>query len=50
MHDISVDLPDPRDREDPEVQKMRRHLMDTFESAASVQKSNDGSSSVSSLN
>lgn len=42
MHDIRVDLPDPRDREDPEVQKMRKYLMDTFESAANVQKGNGG--------
>ncbi|MGB5255330.1 MAG: ATP-binding cassette domain-containing protein, partial [Sedimenticolaceae bacterium] len=42
MHDISVHLPDPRDREDPEVQTMRRQLMDTFEEAANIQKANDG--------
>ena len=42
MHDISVDLPDPRNREDPEVQKMRRYLMDTFEEAAALQKGNGG--------
>ena len=42
MHDISVDLPDPRNREDPEVQKMRRYLMDTFEEAVALQKGNGG--------
>lgn len=42
MHDISVDLPDPRNREDPEVQKMRRYLMDTFEEAVELQKGNGG--------
>ena len=45
MHDISVHLPDPRDREDPEVQSMRKQLMDTFEEAANVQKGNNGSQS-----
>lgn len=34
VHDLRVDLPDPRDRQDPEVQKMRAHLMDIFEHAA----------------
>ena len=42
MHDISVDLPDPRNREDSEVQKMRRYLMDTFEEAVALQKGNGG--------
>jgi len=31
--DIEVDLPDPRDREDPTVQKMRTRLMRAFEEA-----------------
>lgn len=35
MHDISVDLPDPRDREDDEVQRTRAHLMQVFQDAAS---------------
>lgn len=35
MHDISVDLPDPRDREDDEVQRTRTHLMQVFQDAAS---------------
>ena len=42
MHDISVDLPDPRNREDPEVQKMRKYLMGTFEEAVALQKGNSG--------
>jgi ABC-type nitrate/sulfonate/bicarbonate transport system ATPase subunit len=37
MHEISVDLPDPRDREDPKVQAMRKKLMDAFEDAANAQ-------------
>lgn len=36
MHDIRIDLPDPRDREDPKVQNMRAHLMDLFHKASSV--------------
>lgn len=52
MHDITVPLPDPRDREDPEVQSMRKRLMETFEEAANMQKSNGEShnNSVSDLN
>ena len=38
-HEISVDLPDPREREDPEVQAMRKKLMDKFEDAANAQAS-----------
>lgn len=34
VHDLRVNLPDPRDRADPEVQKMRAHLMEIFEEAA----------------
>jgi len=45
MHDIRVRLPDPRDREDPAVQAMRKQLMDTFEEAANVQKTNGGNQS-----
>ncbi len=33
-HDLKVDLPDPRDREDPEVQKIRAHVMQEFQDAA----------------
>lgn len=36
MHDIRIDLPDPRDREDPAVQSMRTHLMDLFHEASSI--------------
>lgn len=42
MHDIGVRLPDPRDREDPEVQAMRKRLMDTFEEAVNAQKTDAG--------
>ena len=34
VHDLRVELPDPRDRQNPEVQKMRSHLMNIFEHAA----------------
>ncbi len=39
MHDLQVDLPDPRDRQDPEVQKMRAHVMQLFQDAAGSQTS-----------
>lgn len=35
MHDIRIDLPDPRHREDPAVQSMRTHLMKLFHEASS---------------
>lgn len=54
MHDISVQLPDPRDREDPAVQAMRKALMDTFEDAAKVQQdegnTKDGATNVTRMN
>lgn len=34
VHDLKVDLPDPRDRQDPKVQTLRSHLMGIFEEAA----------------
>lgn len=34
MHDLRVDLPDPRDREDPAVQATRAHLMQIFHDAS----------------
>ena len=34
MHEMSVPLPDPRQRQDPEVQAMRARLMDAFQTAA----------------
>jgi len=40
MHDIVVDLADPREREDPAVQATRTHLMQTFHDA-SVSPSDD---------
>jgi NitT/TauT family transport system ATP-binding protein len=36
MHDIRVDLPDPRGRQDEAVQAMRSHLMETFQEAANA--------------
>lgn len=36
VHELDVDLPDPRDRHDPEVQKLRGRLMSTFQEAANV--------------
>ena len=34
MHDLKVELPDPRDRDNPEVQKMRAYVMQVFQDAA----------------
>lgn len=34
VHDISVDIPDPRERESPAVQARRSHLMEIFHDAA----------------
>lgn len=34
VHELEVGLPDPRDRQDPAVQKMRARLMSTFQEAA----------------
>lgn len=36
VHELDVDLPDPREREDPAVQALRAHLMAAFQEAASV--------------
>ncbi len=36
VHDLKVDLPDPRDREDPAVQELRANLMQVFQDAANV--------------
>jgi ABC-type nitrate/sulfonate/bicarbonate transport system ATPase subunit len=33
IHDLSIDINDPRDRQDPAVQKMRSHLMQVFHDA-----------------
>jgi NitT/TauT family transport system ATP-binding protein len=34
VHELAVDLPDPRERQSPEVQAMRKRLMDSFHDAA----------------
>lgn len=34
VHEMDVDLPDPRDRTDPQVQALRGRLMNTFQEAA----------------
>jgi NitT/TauT family transport system ATP-binding protein len=34
VHELDVDLPDPRDRQDPAVQDLRGRLMSTFQTAA----------------
>ena len=41
MHDLTVDLPDPRDRNDPEVQKLRAHVMQVFQEAAGSPKGSE---------
>jgi NitT/TauT family transport system ATP-binding protein len=33
IHDLSIDIDDPRDRQDPTVQNMRSHLMQVFHDA-----------------
>lgn len=40
VHELDIDLPEPRDRQDPEVQKLRTRLMTTFQSAAHVKDEN----------
>jgi NitT/TauT family transport system ATP-binding protein len=35
---MDVDLPDPRERTDPEVQRLRARLMATFQEAANYRK------------
>ena len=39
-HDMSVDLPDPRERHDPNVQNLRGELMSAFETATTAAKKN----------
>ncbi|MCB1725653.1 MAG: ABC transporter ATP-binding protein, partial [Gammaproteobacteria bacterium] len=34
VHDLKIDLDDPRDREDPAVQEYRKQLMQIFEEAS----------------
>jgi len=34
VHELDVDLPDPRERQDPKVQDLRARLMSTFQEAA----------------
>jgi len=36
VHELDIDLPDPREREDPAVQDLRGRLMSTFQTAANV--------------
>lgn len=36
VHKMDVDLPDPRERQDPAVQELRGRLMSTFEAAANA--------------
>ena len=42
VHDLKVDLPEPRNRDDQEVRSMRSHLMQVFEDAAKTPTSSDG--------
>ena len=42
VHKLDVDLPDPRDRQDPSVQKLRHKLMEAFEEAASSKSTAPG--------
>jgi NitT/TauT family transport system ATP-binding protein len=36
VHEMDVDLPDPRDRHDPSVQALRTRLMNAFQDAVSA--------------
>jgi ABC-type nitrate/sulfonate/bicarbonate transport system ATPase subunit len=38
VHELDVDLPDPRERTDPAVQSLRARLMATFQEAAHYKK------------
>jgi NitT/TauT family transport system ATP-binding protein len=38
VHEMDIDLPDPRDRTDPAVQALRTRLMATFQEAANYKK------------
>jgi len=46
VHDLRIDLTDPRDREDPAVQAMRAHLMQIFHDAANVPLDNSPNAEV----
>jgi ABC-type nitrate/sulfonate/bicarbonate transport system ATPase subunit len=41
VHDLKVDLPEPRDREDDVVKKMRAELMQTFQEAAGLSEDDE---------
>jgi len=41
MHDVRIDLGDPREREDPAVQSMRTSLMKMFHDASHIQPAGD---------
>jgi NitT/TauT family transport system ATP-binding protein len=41
IHDLSIDIDDPRDRQDPAVQKMRSHLMQVFHDATHSNEDGD---------
>ncbi len=43
--ELDVDLPDPRERQDPKVQAMRAHLMEAFHKAAGAPPAAGGSGS-----
>jgi NitT/TauT family transport system ATP-binding protein len=42
VHDMKVDLPDPRNREDQAVRSLRSNLMQVFEDVAKTPTSSDG--------
>ena len=45
VHELEVDLEDPRDRQDPAVQAMRARLMEAFQDAAQAKSNGAGDSS-----
>ncbi|BBP03735.1 nitrate ABC transporter ATP-binding protein [Sulfuriferula plumbiphila] len=42
VHELEVDLPDPRERQDPAVQALRASLMATFQGAANLKPGTSG--------
>lgn len=46
VHDLKVDLPDPREREDPDVRTTRTHLMQIFHDASLTPSEGSSSSGI----
>jgi NitT/TauT family transport system ATP-binding protein len=46
VHELEVDLADPRERQDPAVQAMRARLMESFEDAANARTNGSNNHAV----